>query len=733
MFLTSIAICGGAGGALLTGVNAYRQNKRKRETPWTVYAEKISKNNKNPLLRMKRTKGLSKLSGGKVTHNTHNQVQHNGIRRLFPSFGNQSDIRRQQLKEMTNTDDNFISEAEKKAYIQLAISVTALTVSTGGLFYAPLNLIGVPITVIALNHYVVRAYEGITKEKKVGVAVLDVCGISAPLVVGQFFVAAFAVTLSNLSRILLIKTEDHSQSSLTNVFGLKPQFVWIQQGETEIQIPFDTLKIGDIVVVDAGQMIPIDGIITSGVATIDQRTLTGESQPVEKTVDDQVLASTVVLEGRIGIQVTTTGQDTVAAQIGDILNNTSDFKSSVKSRGQKIVDQGALPTIAISLLTLPILGAQSALAMLCASFGYHMRHAAPISVLNYLRIASERGVLIKDGRSLELLSEVDTFVFDKTGTLTEEVPTVGQLYPCNGYGENELLTLTAAAEYKQTHPIAQAIRQEAKRRGLTPPPIDEAKYEVGYGLKVKIDNRLIRVGSGRFMEMEGIAIGPNYQTIQKSAYEEGYSLIYVAIDNQLGGAIELVPTIRPEVKEIVSALKSRKMSMYIISGDHEKPTRKLAEELGIEHYFAETLPQNKAQLIEQLQQEGKSICFVGDGINDSIALKTANVSISLRGASTAATDSASIILMDSSLNELIPLLDLSTSLDANLNRSLVMTVLPGVMCVGGVLFLHLSIMGAIILYYSSLAASLSNAMWPLIRHSSTSPTTKATTSPSSTP
>ncbi|MEM7535184.1 MAG: heavy metal translocating P-type ATPase [Chloroflexota bacterium] len=485
-------------------------------------------------------------------------------------------------------------------------------------------------------------------------------------------------------------------------------------------MPFESLQMGDLVVVTAGQTIPIDGTIRNGYASIDQRTLTGESQPVEKVVDEPVFASTVVLEGRIEIQVEKRGDETVAAQIGTILNATTDFKSQVQSRGNKIVDQGAMPTVALSLLALPLFGAESALTMLYAAFGYHMRHAAPISVLNYLRFASERGVLIKDGRSLELMTEVDTVVFDKTGTLTEDVPIVGQIHPCGQHTKEGLLAVAAAAEEKQSHPIALAILEEARSQSLSLPMVLNVKYEVGYGLKVSIfdaekeEEQLIRVGSRRFMAMEDIAIDERYDLIENAAHEKGHTLIYVAIGDQLGGVIELEPKIRPEAKHIVEQLRQRHMSLVIISGDHEKPTRQLAHSVGIEQYFAETLPQNKASIVKQLQDEGKSVCFIGDGINDSIALKTANVSISLRDASTAATDSAAIILMNSNLNQLIPLLDIANSLETNLNRGMAMTIVPGIICVGGVIFFHFGLFSGLVLYYGGLVASLSNALIPLV-------------------
>jgi len=634
------------------------------------------------------------------------------ITKPLPAITQKSDIRTQQLQEM-NSNSSGISEAKQEANYQLTISSVALALSAGGLFFSPLRIASIPVILLALKQYVVRANQAIFKDKEIGIAAIDLLGTAGPFLIGYFFIASLAIHLSNLSRKLLIATEDHSQKSLTNVFVLKPNFVWVQRGDVEVEIPFNTLSIGDIVVVNAGQVIPVDGTVTDGIAYVDQRALTGESQPVEKCGGASVFDSTMVLEGNIRIRVEKAGEETVATKIGEILNHTADFKSQVKSRGQKIVEQGATPTVWLSALSLPFLGPERAIAMLNSAFGYHMRHAAPIAVLNYLRIASENGVLVKDGRSLELLSQVDTFVFDKTGTLTEEVPTVEQITICGEFSENELLTYAAAAENKQTHPIALAILQEAKNRKLILPQIDTAKYEVGYGLKVEIADKLLHIGSSRFLAMESIPIPANYAKTTND--EKGHSILYVAIDNQLAGTIKLMPTTRPEVKCIVNELKKRNMSTYIISGDHEKPTQKLAQEVGIDQYFAEILPKNKAQLIEQLQSEGRSVCFIGDGINDSIALKKANVSISLRGASTAATDNASIILMDSSLNQLIPLLDLATSLDANLKRGTVMTILPGVICVSGVLFFQFGILASIVLYYAALAGSILNALQPLIQ------------------
>jgi Cu2+-exporting ATPase len=233
---------------------------------------------------------------------------------------------------------------------------------------------------------------------------------------------------------------------------------------------------------------------------------------------------------------------------------------------------------------------------------------------------------------------------------------------------------------------------------------------------VRLDDQIIRVGSDRFMHMEGIAIPPAVHDLQAHCHAAGHSLVLVAVDEQLAGGIELQPTVRPEARAIIDTLRGYGMQMYIISGDQEQPTRSLAHELGIEHFFANTLPENKARIIEQLQAEGRMVCFVGDGINDSIALKQANVSISLRGATTIATDTAQIVLMDASLNQLAHLFEIAQDFEHNMRGNLITTLVPGIFCIGGVFFLHLGIVSAVMIYNVGLAAGVTNAMLPMVKH-----------------
>ena len=700
MFVTSII----AGGVLLAGAKVYREKQKKKDIPWIHYTEK-----------MKKQKGLARLSKRKEPESL--IVVQRGIKAIQEQAVSllTSSLRNQQLKEVSS-EETSIDESEQVTDTRLKIALSSLALaSAGALFYAPLSLASVPGLIYLKIPNINESYNAIVKERKIKLAVVNTVMTTGLLLTGQYFACALTYSFLMLGRQLLVKVEDHSLKKTINLFGQHSRFVWLQRDGCEIQVPFDRLQVGDIIVVHAGEMIPADGTISDGAASIDQRMLTGEAQPAEISVGDEVLASTIVLSGKICIKVEKAGSDTVAAQITEILNHTTDFREQLHWQWMKWLDDTAWWTLLSGAISLPFLGPVGAITVIYSvSFGYSMRILAPLSLLSFLNLTSQNSILIKDGRSLESLKQVDTIVFDKTGTLTEEVPTLSQVHTLNGYSQEQLLSYAAAAEYKQTHPIALAILQEASQRGLRLPDIEDAKYEIGYGLKVRLDDQVVHVGSLRFMKMEKIAIPPQIRQIEERSYELGHSLVCVAINEQIGGAIELMPTIRPEAKQIIHSLRSRGMSMYIISGDHEKPTQKLAQELGIEHYFAETLPENKATLIEKLQEEGKFVCFVGDGINDSIALKRANLSISLSGATRVAMDSAQIVLMDGSLKQLDKLFDIASDFDKNMQTNFRMSLIPTIISIGGAFLLHMNMVTVILLYYAGLGVGVGNSIRPFI-------------------
>jgi Cu2+-exporting ATPase len=370
----------------------------------------------------------------------------------------------------------------------------------------------------------------------------------------------------------------------------------------------------------------------------------------------------------------------------------------------------------MTVLAVPTLGLLGAATVAHSGFGNRIRVLAPLGTLNYLHLAFSKGLLIKDGRAMEELKKIDTVVFDKTGTLTKEQPEVGQIMVFNDdYEQNDILTYAAAAECRLSHPLAYAIVNKAEESNIVLPHIEDSKYQIGYGITVNMTDKMIRVGSARFMKTEGIPLSKEVETAMQHSRAKGHSLVMVAINNQIGGAIEIQSAVRSEVKSIISGLRERGIKhISIVSGDHQHTTQIVAESLGMDSYFYEVLPQQKADIVEQLQQEGKKVCFVGDGINDAIAMKTANVSVSLRGATSIATDTAQVVLMDGSLSQLCELFDIARHLNSNLLRSLAIIVIPSIINLSGAFLLGFRMVASTIITNTGFVIALGNAMHPLL-------------------
>ncbi len=635
---------------------------------------------------------------------------------LLPSSGEPAAASGREVIGEGEAEDN--AEKINREFAVATASLGSITAAT--LFFPPpasffLTVAGVTGILHSLVSLLKESHKSVFEEKRVGVEVVDSIAVTGFLIGHYYFLCALADWVYFTGQKLVIKVKSDSRRSLVGSLGELPDAVWVVRDGIEIEVPLATVHPDDVVAVIAGGLVPADGVIVEGVALIDQHLLTGEAQPSEKGIGEQVFASTVVLSGRIYIRVRESGSDTVVAKIDEILRNATDFKASIQLRGEELADKTALPTLALSGLALATMGPVSAMSALNGYVGDDMTMIGPISTLNYLRIASQSGILIKDGRGLESLGAVDTVVFDKTGTLTRMQPHVGKIHAFLGYGETELLRFAAAAESRQAHPIARAISREARRRGITPPSIGDVDYELGFGIRMRVEGSVIRVGSIRFIELEGVSLTDQARAVALYCHEQGYSPVMVAVDGELAGAIELHPTIRPEVKNVIGGLRQRSLDLYIISGDHEMATGRLADQLGIENVFAEVLPEDKAELVKRLKAEGKTVCFVGDGINDSVAMKEAHVSISLSGASAIATSTAQIILMDGDLRRLGQLFDLAEELKTNLNVSFLAVIVPGVVTVGAVFFLNLGLVGSTILYITGLTTAMINSMLPLIK------------------
>jgi Cu2+-exporting ATPase len=586
----------------------------------------------------------------------------------------------------------------------------------GSLIFPPLRVLTVPIILIASYPVFKITWVNLVRYRRPNVGMMVSLTIAASIISGYYGLAILNALVNQLALKLQFRIRDDSQHRLVHVFKQQPRFVYTLIDGVEVRVPFDSIQRDTIVIVHTGETVPVDGVIVAGSASIDQHLLTGESQPVEKGVGDGVFAATVVLAGWLHVQAEKASEETMVSQIGQILNKTISDKTDMQLQADVLANRTVLPTLLLSAAVLPVLGPFGAAGIIAAHFGMRMSIVAPLVVLNYFRLLSYHQILVKDGRTFDLLRTIDTVVFDKTGTLTIHQPHVGRIYTWNGTSESDVLAWAAAAEHKQVHPIALAIVEAATERQIAIPEISEAAYAVGYGLTVSIDRWQIKVGSHRFMQQSDIAVAPEVQAVEEAAHEQGHSLVLVARDNQIVGAIELVPTIRPEARRVIADLRQRGIKhIAIISGDREAPTRKLAHDLGIDQYFAETLPQHKAEIIDQLQREGRSVCFVGDGINDAIALKKAHVSVSMRGASTIATDTAQIVLLDGGVEHLTQIFDFADHFDRTMKACFALVLAPSLMGMGGVMLLGYGLPQAIWFKQLSLILGASAAMEPLAR------------------
>jgi heavy metal translocating P-type ATPase len=558
------------------------------------------------------------------------------------------------------------------------------------------------------------AYDVIVRQRRLGVDFLDAIVVLGCLATLQLFPGAMLAWCLAAARSLVRRTEDNSKKLLLGAFGKQPRYVWLVKDNIEIEMSLDRLEKGDIVAVHTGEVVPVDGIIVDGMAMIDQQALTGESTPAEKGVGDRVYASTVMVAGKIHVAVEKSGGETATARIAQVLNDTAGYKLASQHKGERLADKVVIPTLGLGGLAYVSLGPAGAVAVINSDLGTGIRMAAPLAMLSTLALCAQKGILVKDGRALDLLCEIDTVLFDKTGTLTRERPEVGRVIAANGFEATQILRFAAAAEQRFHHPIALAILQKAAEQGLDLPATDDTQYKVGYGITVGVGGCHIRVGSRRFMDAEGMALTPEIEEALEESHREGNTMVMVAVGEELGGAIELRASVRPEVRDIVEGLRRRGIKhIAIISGDHEAPTKKLAEDLGMDRYFAQVLPADKAEYVEKLQQEGRKVCFVGDGINDAIALKKANVSISLRGATTIATDTAHVVFMEQGLGKLCELRDIAGQLNRNVRNSWGMILGLNLSCIAGVFTLGFGIAASVVTNNIAGLAALANGLLPM--------------------
>jgi Cu2+-exporting ATPase len=565
----------------------------------------------------------------------------------------------------------------------MAFNTAVLAATASGA--APPVAVGAAVALTAIPS-MKRAYRALS-ERRTSVDLLDLAAISISLGTGQPLTAAFITWLLGVGDIILAQTTDRARAAISKLMKLDADDAWrvLPSGETE-RVSVKRLAVGDRLVVEAGGRIAADGIVESGAAMIDEKALTGESVPCERKAGDRVLAASVVVEGQLVFTVDRVGTDTTAAKIVQILEGAGAKPMTLQRETEKVADRLVIPTFGVAGAA-AFLGQQidRMTSVLITDFGTGIRIAVPTAALAAMTAAARQGVLVKGGQFLERMSKVDAIVFDKTGTLTGGAPEVFEVVATGRMAAREVIALAAAAEARQGHPIAEAIRRHAAALGLDVPEAElgSERYTIGAGLSARVDGRTVLVGSLRLMRREGVTVAGAGLAAIDGHRGAGASSLCVAVDGRLEAIIGYADEPRPESREVVAALKAGgRRQVILMSGDASGPVNAVAARVGVDRAYGELLPEDKARHVKELQRAGRTVAMVGDGINDAPALAVADVGISLDGGTDVALETADVVLLEGGLSKLPDAFDVADRAMRHVWRGLGLVIVPNAVAIG---------------------------------------------------
>ena len=507
---------------------------------------------------------------------------------------------------------------------------------------------------------------------KLSVAVLDATAVTVSLVRGDFSTAGSVMFMLRLGEILEEWTHKKSVADLAGAMSLNVDKVWLQVGGTEVLTPVSDVQEGDLVVVRTGGMIPLDGKVVSGEAMVNQSSMTGESMPVVKRVGSYVYAGTVAEEGECVICVDKASGGGRYDRIVRMIEESEKLKSTAEDKAARLADRLVPYTLGGTALTyLFTRNITKTLAVLMVDFSCALKLAIPIAVLSAMRESSGHHISVKGGRFLEAVAKADTIVFDKTGTLTHATPTVAQVVPFGGRKEAEMLRLAACLEEHYPHSIANAVVEEAKKRGLSHEEYhSQVQYVVAHGISSMVEGKKVLIGSAHFVfEDEGCHV-PVGEEDKFAALPAEYSHLYLCIAGELAAVICIHDPLRREARAAVAALHECGFTnVVMMTGDNRKTAEAVAAEVGVDAVYAEVLPEDKAAFIHQQREKGHTVIMVGDGVNDSPALSEADAGIAISTGAAIAREIADITIASEDLFALVTLRRLGEGLMRRIHRN----------------------------------------------------------------
>lgn len=548
--------------------------------------------------------------------------------------------------------------------------VTKVVVHYGNKLFLPM-----PIrTVITGVKSVKYIYQGIHTllQRKIEVPVLDATAIGVSMFRGDISTAGSVMFLLGIGEILEEWTHKKSVDDLARSMSLNISRVWLCNDGQEMLVPTTEIQTGDLVRVHMGNMVPFDGTVAEGEAMVNQASLTGESEPVRKYIESTVYAGTVVEEGELTIRVKETNGSSKFDKIVTMIEESEKLKSGLESKAEHLADRLVPYTLLGTGITyLLTRNMTKAISVLMVDFSCALKLAMPISVLSAIREASNYHVTVKGGRYLEAMAEADTIVFDKTGTLTKAQPTVKQVVAFNGMSENELLRIAACLEEHFPHSMAKAVVQAAIDRHLVHEELhSKVEYIVAHGISSKINDKKVVIGSYHFVFEDEKCAVPDGMMEEFDKLPSECSHLFMAIDHELAAVICIEDPLREEAAAVVRKLKETGISKVVMmTGDSDRTAKAIAARVGVDEYYSEVLPEDKASFVEEEKKAGRKVIMIGDGINDSPALSAADIGIAISDGAEIAREIADITVGADSLNELVTLKLISDGLMKRIHRN----------------------------------------------------------------
>ena len=572
----------------------------------------------------------------------------------------------------------------------------------------------------ASTPYLKRCWDSL-RHGRLDVDALDGTAIAISLLRRDFRTVGLLTLLLGFGDSLERYTQKKSLENLASHLALQADKVWVRRDDVDMLIPFQDLEESDLVTVRDGTVIPVDGVVVEGTASVNESSLTGEALDVMRTTGSSVYAGTVVEAGEIFIRPTSIGRDTRMQQIVRFVESSEQLKAGIQARYEKLADRAVPFTFALAgLVFLATRNLARAASVLLVDYSCALRLATPLAILSSMNEGVGRKVMVKGGRFLESLARVDTVVFDKTGTLTQSRPEVAQVIPVPGaeavQGEDEVLRLAACLEEHFPHPVAKAVVHCAEERGLQHAEEHaEVEYVVAHGIASLWRGKRVLLGSRHYIfQDEGVDVSHMEETISDLA-RQGYSLLYLAVEGRLEGMIAMRDPVRPESAALIARLREMGVPhIMMLTGDDERTARAVADSLGITEYRSQVLPEDKARVVQELKDAGRTVLMLGDGINDSPALSCADVGVTLRDGSDLAREVADVVLMGGSLNELVTALELGRGTMRRIHGNFVATMgLNSLFLAGGLIGMIQPGLSAVLHNLTTLGVSL-NAMRPTL-------------------